>query len=97
MTQFQSDLTNASTLATKLSNSVAPLNQEKAVQIATNTTLQGNAKAVSLTKKQQELKKSFSAALNRDIENIHNAASDFEVMNKELEKLFNPIGMGGKP
>lgn len=96
MGQFQSDLTNASTLATNLSQSVAPLNQSKKVQTAKLTTLQGNGKSVSLTGKEQALKSSFAVALTRDIANIHSVASDFEVMNKELENLFNPIALGGK-
>ena len=47
MAKFQSDLNKASTLATRLSNSVAPLNQGKKVQTAKLTTLQGNGKSVS--------------------------------------------------
>lgn len=96
MATFQSDINKASALATSLSNSVAPLNQSKKVQTAKLTTLQGNGKSVSLTGKEQALKSSFSAALTRDIANIHSVASDFEVMNKELENLFNPIALGGK-
>ncbi|WP_317943788.1 TIGR04197 family type VII secretion effector [Carnobacterium maltaromaticum] len=96
MAKFQSDLNKASTLATRLSNSVAPLNQGGKVQTAKTTTLQGNGKSVSLTEKQQGLKNSFAAALTRDIENIHSVANDFEVMNKELEKIFNPTVLGGK-
>lgn len=96
MATFQSDINKASALATSLSNSVAPLNQGKKVQTAKSTTLQGNSKSVSLTGKEQALKSSFAAALTRDIANIHSVASDFEVMNKELENLFNPIALGGK-
>lgn len=96
MAKFQSDLNKASTLATRLSNSVAPLNQGGKVQPAKSTTLQGNSKSASLTGKEQALKNSFAAALTRDIANIHSVASDFEVMNKELEKLFNPTVLGGK-
>lgn len=96
MAKFQSDLNKASTLATRLSNSVAPLNQRKKVQTAKLTTLQGNGKSVSLVGKEKTLKNSFAAALTRDIANIHSVASDFEVMNKELENLFNPIALGGK-
>lgn len=96
MATFQSDLNKASALATRLSTSVAPLNQGKKIQTATLTTLQGNGKSVSLTEKQQGLKNSFAAALTRDIENIHSVASDFEVMNKELEHLMTPAALGGK-
>ncbi|MFS7398057.1 TIGR04197 family type VII secretion effector [Carnobacterium maltaromaticum] len=96
MATFQSDINKASALATRLSNSVAPLNQEKKVQTATSTTLKGNGKSVSLTGKQESLKSSFAAALTRDIENIHSVAKDFEVMNKELESLMSPIVLGGK-
>lgn len=96
MATFQSDINKASALATSLSNSVAPLNQGKKVQTAKSTTLQGNGKSVSLTGKKQALKSSFAAALTRDIANIHSVASDFEVMSKELENIFNPIELGGK-
>ncbi|WP_051933864.1 TIGR04197 family type VII secretion effector [Carnobacterium gallinarum] len=96
MATFQSDLNKASALATSLSNSVAPLNQGKKIQTATLTTLQGNGKSVSLTEKQQGLKSSFAAALIRDIANIHSVASDFEVMNKELENLMTPAALDGK-
>ncbi|MDZ5760538.1 TIGR04197 family type VII secretion effector [Carnobacterium maltaromaticum] len=96
MSTFQSDINKASTLATSLSNSVAPLNQGKKVQTAKSTTLQGNGKSVSLTGKEQALKSSFATALTRDIANIHSVASDFEVMSKELENIFNPIELGGK-
>lgn len=36
----------------------------------------------------------FSTALTKDIKNIHNAVSEFEVINKELEIFLSCISKG---
>lgn len=81
--------------ATKLANAAAQLNINEQLYYSTDTTISGNAKAKSSTKKIEQALIHMQEALNRDINNIHSIVACFvqadQTIASEIKQLTDPL------
>ena len=87
---IKSDLNQASSLATELSNATQAFSQSGSISKASATTVLGNQKAGLTIDQTSSLLTSFLGALQRDSQNIQSIATDFEATDQSLAKsLFS--------
>ncbi|WP_413524076.1 TIGR04197 family type VII secretion effector [Carnobacterium divergens] len=87
---IKSDLNQASSLATELSNATQTFSQSSSISKASATKVLGNQKAALTIDQTSSLLTSFLGALQRDSQNIQSIATDFEATDQTLAKsLFS--------
>lgn len=86
---FQSSLTTAQKNATRLSGAAQKLKEKQNGQTDNRTTLQGNQEAQTNFKQTQNIVSSYSQALEKTIETIHQVANEFEAMDQSLSQKID--------
>ncbi|EEL19793.1 TIGR04197 family type VII secretion effector [Bacillus toyonensis] len=90
MGQFQSNLQTATQIATQMRKASDTIQSasNRSITKATGTTLTINSKAQEANQQALDLTQQFWTAFQREVDNIHSVAKEFERMDHELHNTF---------